>query len=462
MADKFYIKIHSATDSFLYLPVYIAKELEIFQTLLGPKRIIKDKKSGVEKEYEIEVVFEKTKSDEGDEEAILNMMKDCTDTSVAIAIGSPVAFLKETITEDIKNVRIVGAIINRLTFWAVNFCKSTKEKYDDRKKLKGKFKKIIYPSEKFVTGCYLGREFQKDTGVSDKNLDPVPFDTEIEKLKLHKHNSCDTNCPVAITADIATLAAEVAQKGTETGNAYELHINHHFSQWGNFLTTGIIASKESCEKFPDIITKIIEAIQKSIAILYSSESTAREICASIATKIFSSKFSPEINAGSEVIKNIIQFMYKEEFYPADLNISKDSWDKAVKALSYTRQWNRDDKNTKHVIYNSFYDFVDNRYVLASERNIAKGFGIDLYTFKKREVVGHIFARPYNAAVTFLFKRYFKVSLFILISLFLIVLGFTYHVYWVDADKITVKDIIFLFLSPFVSLLLTNLITEKKK
>jgi hypothetical protein len=443
--DTFNIKIHRATDSFLYLPAYIAKDLEIFQTILGSKRKIGDR------EYRINIVFEEPKQDEGDEEAISKMIDDNTDTSVAIAICSPVAFLKPDMESKIReNVRVVGAIINKLTFWAVDH---EHNEYSDTKDLKGKFTKVIYPSEKFITGCYLGREVQRDAGITDKNLVPVEFDTEIEKLRTL--NCSEEHPAVAVTADIATLAEAT------TGDDPELYINHHFSRKGDFLTTGIVTSKKSCDKFPDIIAKIIEAIQKSIAILYSSEITARRICAGIASRQFANKFTQTIGEDSDAIREIIRLMNEEEFYPADLNISEEGWDKAVKALSLTRHLDKaDDKKIKSILSDSFYQFVDNKFVRDSEKSIAEQFGINLYTFRKIDITKHIIKRPFKWVLT-LFERNLRWSLSILVALIVFALIFVCQKY--SMERITLKDMLLnSVISPVSGIIITYLFVKKNE
>jgi hypothetical protein len=441
------IKIYRATNSFLYLPIYIARDLEIFQTVLSSEKRLRDK-------YQINIVFEDPQPREGDATAIKKMLRDCNDTTVAVAIGSPVAFLNPNMRDDVfKDVKVIGAIINKLTFWAVDHERKTYNKIED---LKGKFSKIIYPKEQFVTGCYLGRKVQQKTDIADENLISVDFDTEINKLReVVKEEKNNTG--IAITADIATLAEATI------GNDSELHINHHFSKWGDFLTTGIITSRESCEKFSDIIVKVIEAIQKSIAILYSSEKTARKICADIAIEHFSDKFTTQEKIKkekeeSEAIKKIIQLMNDEEFYPADLNISKDGWDKAVKALASTQQWDNDDKNTKNIISDSFETFVDNKFVLDSEKSIAKQFGIDFDTFRKVDIIKYMFTKPFKGAIDSV-KKNLKWYLSIFVAIVVFALIFVYQGY--TTDKITFKELLLIVIPSIFTYIIAN-IRDKNK
>jgi len=357
--EKFYINIYRATDSFLYLPAYIAENLKILQTELD----------SIEKycgKYEFVVNFVKLESKKGDEEAIRMMLKDVGTNTVAIAIGSPVAFFKSDMEKDlIQNIRVVGAMIDKSTFWAVDHKNVS---CDEIGMLKGKFSRVIHPNENYITGYYLGKKTRRLAKINDGAL--VDFGTEIAELK---QCNVGTSEAIAITADIATLAKEISCDNPK------LHINHKFSiSEKKFLTTGIITAIKFCEEFPDIIERIIESIQKSIVILYSSRETAEKICTEVATSKFKDQFC-EPNTQTKSISKIVEMMYEEKFYPADLNISKECWDKAIDALAKTDQWEDEYKND--ILAHSFYEYVVNKFVLNSEKSIADQFGIDLETFE---------------------------------------------------------------------------------
>lgn len=348
--ETLYIKIYRATDTFLYLPVYIADDLDILKTILGGTQDIGGKKYDIN----IELVSPKQNRNKGDEGAILEMLQNTNDNTVAIAICSPVSFLNSKIinTEETNNVRVVGAIINKLAFWAL----ATNNHRDEIQKISdfgNHFKNVIYPNNEYITAHYLGEKIKKEAnivGVSDN----VDFGAEIEKLRDH-------NNAVAVTANIAALAEAL-------GTTVPSHINYSFSEKeGEFLTTGIVTSKKSCEQFPNIIEKIIDSIQMSIAILYSSEKTARKNCAEIAKKSeFSEKFSKDVDETSDSIKKIIELVYKEEFYPKhDLRITKESWGEAVAAFA------KIGAGESKVL---FEKYVDNSFVLKST---TKRLSIDL-------------------------------------------------------------------------------------
>ncbi|MDR2581317.1 MAG: ABC transporter substrate-binding protein [Fibromonadaceae bacterium] len=350
--DVLKIDIHMSTNSFLYLPIYIAEDLKIFETVLEPAlehyEELKDRK--------IELRFFGRKENIGDENSIINMLKanDAKKSNViAIAIGSPIAFLNSAkIKKKNKDkVKIVGALINKPTFWAVSKELITEKEDLSISDFKKHFKQVICQNEDFITGYYLGQRIRSKAKYDDSNLCKVSFGDELDKLT-------DGNS-VAVTADIAKMTEKIAKN---TG-----YICHRFSEsQGEILTTGIITSKICCEKFPEIIEKIIESIQISIAILYSSQKKAIESCEKIAKTLYGTMTS-------SVIEKIIKRMNEERFYPSiDLSISEGSWNNASKALvEIQRAVVKKDTYTK---------YVDNSFVLKA---IAKRTGIDLSTTKDR-------------------------------------------------------------------------------
>lgn len=343
------LKIFRAADAFLYLPTYVAEEFGIFETLLKPLGI-----NGVE--------F--ITSDAGDIKAIELMLAENSNAndSIAIAVADPIAFLSKQITMQVEEVRVIGAIINKLPFWAVNH---TDRVFDTINDFSKEFSKVIYYNENFITGHYLGIKVKTSSKIGGYG---VSFGQEIPAILAEDAQSATKS--VAITADIVSLVKGISL----TQNP--LKINYKFSKDGSFFTTGVITSKKCCDSYSEKLNKIIEAIQKSISFIYSSDKMAGNICATIAKK---SQFSDEPLTALEISK-IIELINEEKFYPADLNIAKDGWNKAIRALAKTEHW--ESKDEREVLKKSFGMYVDNRFILNSERSIANQFGIGLDSFEK--------------------------------------------------------------------------------
>ena len=358
MKKKLRIKIYSAAHTFLYLPMYIDQELEILKTILGDRQ-----KVGIV-EYEIdenaiEFVEPSTNKIKGDKGAISEMLQNTNindkddEHTLAIAIASPVAFLDKNSSNEDIGARVVGAMINKSTFWALatNDFSNEINELDDFKR----FNNIIYPNNEYVTAHNLGKKVEQDANIANSKC--VEFGEEIEELSSHSN-------AVAITADIASLA--VAKK---VDTPY--HINYYFSKKeGEFLTTGIITSKRACEHFPGIIEKIIDSIQMSIAVLYMSKKTAEENCTRVVKNSKKSDFFDQnVKEGKreEAITEIVKMMYDEEFYPkSDLRVTRESWGKAVEAFLL---------GTDTEKANEFFEkYVNNDFVLKST---IKKLNIDL-------------------------------------------------------------------------------------
>jgi hypothetical protein len=340
MAKVMKLKIFMAADAFLYLPTHIAKQLGIFETVLDSL-----------------VNSVEYQNSDGDLEAIKNMLtENAKNDTLAIAVADPTVFLSPRFKNSEKcDIRVIGAIIDKLPFWAVGRPNDVVlESIQDF----SKFESVIHCGGKYSTGDYLGNLIKNVAGIA-KGKDDVEFGQEILELETADH-------AVAVTADIVSVVR--AEKGG-------YNINYKFSQkeeGKNHITTGILTTKKCCEKEKDMLSKIVESIQKAISILYCSSKTAESICSQLEEAIKKGVKPLEI-------KRIIQLIQEEQFYPMDLNITKEEWNNGVKALSLAQQW--DSEYTNNLLINSYMIYVVDEFVLKSEKSIANQFGIDLKTFK---------------------------------------------------------------------------------
>ncbi|MEA5006478.1 MAG: hypothetical protein VB022_08720 [Rikenellaceae bacterium] len=427
------IIFYQAVDAFLYLPTYLARDLDIFKTLLNS-------------EFEgVEIVLE-TLEKGGDKEAINSMLINNLkgiDEEISFAISDPLAVLSQSYpwANDIEKSCIVASIINKLPFWVVNH---DPDEVLTRKKIpRQKYKQLIYYNDSLVTGNYLGKEILKEIKI--KTPTPVDFREEWDHLKTH--NIGGNSNAIAITADIVSLA-----KGMQLENKEKLAIKYRFSNEGEFLTTGIITSKNVCEKYPTVVTKIIEGIQKSISIIYSSSKTAIKTCEGI---VEDGKIKEPID--KKDIDIIVGLINKEKFYPADLNISKKCWDKALLAFSKAEQW--DNKTTKRYKRTSFRKFVCNKYVYNSEKSIAKQFGISIRTYSISPVIrplAVIFSYPVFLVGNFLYwYKNINRSLAVLIATASVFILYNILRYRTDLNSMLEDKVNLIFLIPIIINLLTS-------
>lgn len=342
--------IYRAADAFLYLPTYVAEELGIFKTLLRGLGVT-------------EVEF---KTSKGDADAVIDMHKANSETdTISIAIGDPTAFLSLRVREENgfkkDDIRVIGAIINKLSFWAVNHTNTVFNSIEDFEK---EFTKVIHYNDELITGYYLGNKVKNLSKINNGRT--VDFGTEIDVLEEEEDFK-----KLAITADIVSVAKGISR----TTNA--LTINYRFSKPNeDHLTTGITTTVKCCQEHTEILNKIIEGIQKSILIIYSSNQVAEKICETISKKPAFNK----VTIDQATISKIIDLINEDKFYPADLNISEKGWKESLTALAKTHQWNSEIE--KEVLETSFQKYVDNSFVHRAEKSLANQLGINLETFEE--------------------------------------------------------------------------------
>jgi len=365
------LKVFKAADAFTYLPVHIAGKSGLLQTLLP----------GVKIEF---IVPQDSAGKEGDAVAIEAMHKanNSEADTIAVAICSPSTINSNKIRKNAdiyNNCRIVAKIINRLPFWGINHKDIEFSNFDE---LELNFESVIHYNKELTEGFYLGVKISN--GNKNITTHEVPWSKDIDTLESKK----DSAKTLAISGDIVKIARATHR------DKDPLKINYRFSKHEEFLTTGIITSKKVCENHHKVLTKIIESIQKSINLIYSSEKIAIEVCDKIRIDLEES-LAAKINLTDEEresCKNniptenelpyIVQIIREEEFYPENLNILEDEWAKAVIALSVSESWTTKmgEKEIATLIKESYRDLIDKRALLESENSIAKQFGIDSANF----------------------------------------------------------------------------------
>lgn len=346
------LKIYRAADAFLYLPMYIAEDSGIFDTLLAGLGVTS-------------VVFEGAPKEGGDGEAIKMMLKEnhASDKTLAIAIADPATIASSwNPSEMFADARVIGAVINKLPFWAVNH---VDREFDEIKDFKSEFEAVIHYNDTLKTGNYLGKKIMREACLQS-NV-PVEFGQELTILQTYGGQNKKA---VAVTADIVSLVKGLAKD--------QLKINYRFSSDGDFLSTGIITSAAKCLKYPEILTRVIEGVQKSIAIMYASEKIATRVCQLIAANPTFLGKSGSVKLDPRDVSRIVKMITDETFYPADLNISRSHWETALRAMYLTEGCPEEEQ--KRRLEGSYERYVVNDFIVGSGQSLAKQFGIDLDTF----------------------------------------------------------------------------------
>lgn len=312
------LNIYLAADAVMYLPLYVAKEKGVFQTLLP----------------DIETNLYPT---DGDYNAILRMRQDnlSTDRSLmAIAIADPNGI------KSVKNVKVIAALIDRLSFWAISR-KDVDLSQDDI--IQNMFSEVVYYNQNLITGHKVGKSFYDKENLSSKQI--------VDRLG-EEFNHLDNEGSIIITPDLLKIAYHQVK-----GN---IHINYHFAKGdryipSDYITTAVITSK-CCLRDPyqHKLARVIEAIQKAMSIIYSSKQIAKEILLNMDCL---SDGCADVDR-ERVAEKIIEIIYEDRIYPSDLNITNEKW---CKTLSNDGP--------------SFETYVNNDIVLEAERRIADQFGI---------------------------------------------------------------------------------------
>ncbi len=351
------IKFYRTTDAFLYLPIYLVDELGILEELLP----------------DCQIEFPKIQK-ESDIVAIKNMLlSNCSEkNSISIAIADPTAFLSkkwqtevEEKNRDLKDdCKVIGTLIHKLPFWAVNH---KSEIFYDENCLRKNYDSIIYYENNFVTGNYLGNDIYKSYNFKHHQK-ITEFGKEIDAvINANNDNEIKT---FTISADIVSIAKNLQ----EIDSTKCLSINYDFSSSPlrkEFLTTGILTSGRVIKEHRNKLSKIIEAIQKSILILYSSKKVAKYVA-----NIINKKSDYKLN--EKQINFIVDKILQEKFYPYDLNISKESWEKIINARAKVEQWEKFEKDK--ILKESFSLKIDNSVVQKAELDISIQLGITIDNF----------------------------------------------------------------------------------
>ena len=236
------IYIYKAADAFLYLPVYIAQEHKIFKSLL--------------KDESISIHFPKLEN-EGDIIAIQEMLKlnsnaihNKRKNIIPICIADPTAFLSKKIDSkfDIDQCVVLGALINKLPFWAVDsndalYCETFEQ-------LCAGFTDVVHYDKNLITGFHLYKRFAKER----ENCTPHPvkkfgkeFDVLTDTLEEIKESGDINRTAVVLTADIVSVAEGLLKKEQELDTNFSL--NYYFSkEKESLISTGILTTRHVVDK----------------------------------------------------------------------------------------------------------------------------------------------------------------------------------------------------------------------
>lgn len=389
-----------AAKTYMYLPLYLAKEKGIFKSVFDAKRI----------KGEISI-----KDDcEGDDDAVDKMLelnrrarKDKLD-EITIAISDPTSILRKHKDFDNKtDVKIVGKLINKLPFWVICPYKEALNSHPhngfmDIKELNAKT--LYIPNSSYITANTCGTQLSK---VSTYKFKQVEFSEEIKKCIEDPES-------IALTGDLNLMVRKKIE------NKISIH-SHMANNNDESIATAIITSRYVCKKYEDILALILESIQKAIFIIYSSPEIATEVCDKISSEIDTYMMSDE-KKQKQKTETIISIINSDHLYPMSTDISFADWKKTVNyylshgvnifnKMGDSNPPTRPNENEPYVasVYQKMF-FKDSAHM--AEKNIVKDFGVDCNTFDK-EIPYHIIKKLINNIGGFFKRDYWYIITFVL-------------------------------------------------
>ena len=239
-----------AAKTYMYLPLFLAKEKGIFKSVFEAKRIKDD--------IEFRIC-------DGDDDAIDSMLdfnrnaRKCKLDEIAIAISDPTSILRQHKSFDNKtDIKVIGKLINKLPFWVIcpyneELDNNSHNGFMDIKELKAK--RLYTPNSSYITANSCCSQLLNKNNYKIK---PVDFSEEIEKC-------INDSESIALTGDLNLMA----RKYIENKICIYSHMANNNDE---SIATTIITSRYICKQYEDILALVLEAIQKAIFIIYSSPS----------------------------------------------------------------------------------------------------------------------------------------------------------------------------------------------
>ncbi len=360
------VKIYKAADAFLYLPIYIAEKRGIFETI----------------KVDHNVVFPPTEQNGQKGDAVaLGQVLDATvkGDEIPLAVCDPFVFLEPPYNSRLDEICVLGAIITRVPFWAVDGENLEIHENDFAKT----FRKIIYYDEALRTGHYIGKRAEKKSNLLHAStygkLHPerVGFGEEFSRLFAGQERT------VAITCDIVSMAL------AKSDPAKKLSINHNFAtndHYKDFITTALLTTHAVRKEFPGTIDRILQGIQAALSIIRCSKEIAVNLCQDLSgDDLFYHEYHPGRLKEESDIRWMVDQIYKGNFYPNSLQISREQWEHTIDC------YKKDDigLDEMHEVFEEAkakYDvMVVNQHLIAAQKNFAAHVGIDLALISKELV-----------------------------------------------------------------------------
>jgi hypothetical protein len=319
------VKIVRASNAFIYLPLYMAEEYELFDRVQRSGNPFDSRR--------LDFTFSSVRTDkEGDRNAIDEMIKLVGTGEIAFALGDPMEIVESRI--DPTELVVFGAIVKRPPFWIVNG-------HNAKTILDLKIQNLIYyERDTLQTGNYLGRFISDKLKLKESAQFAVVDEVglELDELIGMKHKGIP-DCG-GLTVDLLGMARAVNKTGFK--QCRPILSLHKQPEFRNFICTAFVTHKKVLKDETRAVEVLLQALSQAVQIVNLTPAVVAKHCQKLSTKKF---FREQLRitrlddppkgltaAESDWVARVI---LNDEIYSTDFSISEADWEKTARADRWT-------------------------------------------------------------------------------------------------------------------------------
>ena len=284
---------------FLYLPVYYAIYKNFYDFTKDPSNnyIL----------LQAEQPDNAVKTDKAVFECLVKRSSEEPESAV-FAIGDPRSIALKS-NWSTSPVRLIGALITGSPFWAIDHGKCETLTINDL----CKFDTIVSYTPG-TTSYDLVCSVLSDNGISLSKIDPVPAKTEIANFLEPSAPGGNNNQTITITPDIIGIVDTNASSDYDIVE-YSVGSDHNLSY---LLITALATTQDTIYKHPELVMAFIKSVQRAINELHARNPEIIRYAATVFTK----------NDEAKVLK-ALDLADQSHVYPHDIGINEVLWLNAV-------------------------------------------------------------------------------------------------------------------------------------
>lgn len=364
-----------AADAFLYLPLHLAEHFEIFQSL--------DKNLTVESITPFES-HASGKFKKGDIVAMNELLRQSEKSEgLPLAICDPMALFEPDLKKSASDFVILGALLNKVPFWAVNGV--SERAYNSEVDLKDNFDEIVHYNSGLATGYYIGRRTKELAAISQGHQVEFGGEFAVVMGAIGNKRSC-----LAVTADLISVALHTEQDSTQPLAIHLRYANN--INYRQFVTTAIITTREAFNYHKKHVVTVLQAIQSASAVLMSSKKAAYSVCETLSR---SSDYYNEYHFEQGIVRSspaltpsqlkmVVDLMYEDDFFNESLSFREEQWSATLDSRidsSVTEQL----KDVYREGKEKYAAIVENQAVINAQRGFVERQSIQVNVIAAQEI-----------------------------------------------------------------------------